>query len=749
MKRILLILVFGLFLISFASAQFSVLDVNITYGNNLSTSDTSDGVVFRVASSNLFLFKVNKHPTSTAQKCDVYNNATGVLLTSQNFVGNTCITNLTLSSGTAYRISANATGTRRYTFEPPFNPTYAFGNFTGGCFGGGCSNPAGTQYNIQNITVSNQTAPIDLVLNPQISYGLNNFNFTSNISSPTNTLKNATLQVWFNNGTIFNMTNITISGNTNNTSFSLYNVSLGQYKWNVLGCNINNTCANAPTNLTFSSGLFTEEFSYMLLEGQNAGINLSITFTGIDNSLLALLNWNNTISVPSKNIINSTTIKFVSNFVVPVGTGNSSGVNITHFWRFYLPDGSLNDTTPNQIQNVFSLGFDNCATFSNLLFNYTLYDEDTTLLINGTTLNGTIEVDLDAISLADTSQVTNFSRTYNQTNNARVCISSIASGFRIDSQVRYTANGYVVEFHNIQNASLSASNFPQHIRLFPLLASRSQEFLVTFKDTNFAPVRDALITITRKYVGEGLFRSVESPLTNADGQALTHMVLGDVIYTIVVSKNGKNLGTFDNIVPFCNNVATGDCTINLNAFTTGTSPTNFNTFRNLSYNIEFNKTARTITSIFLTLDGSVSTINLTGTLFDNRGNTTACSTALTTSSGTIICTIPASIGNSTIRAVLYKDGAFVTSGLFSLTDDEETGFGSTGLLIGAILFITIPLMMISSGAGIVVGSILGLIFIGLLNLYTGGGIIGVGSALIWFIIAGVIILWKINDRRGS
>lgn len=573
------------------------------------------------------------------------------------------------------------------------------------------------------------------------------FNASANFASGTiNGLRNATLYLYKGN-TLFNQTTINMTGSINNSLFYVSGFTVDNYKWNVRFCANDSTdtyCFAGTNNFTFTSGKFTEEFENTLIEGQSTGVNLNITIDGIDQNILALLIWNNTQTIPTKNIINSTRIRFTSNFVVPVGIGNSTGVNISHHWRFYLSDNSLNDTTTSKEQTVYSLGFDNCTTFSSLLFNYTMYDEDTLDLVNGT-----IEVSLSATSLADTSQITNFSNAYNNTNNALICISSIASGFKIDSQARYTASNYVVEFQNIQNSTLSASNFPQHIRLFPLLSSRSQEFLVTFKDTNFAPVKDALITITRKYVGEGLFRTIEAPLTNADGQVLSHMVLGDVIYTIIVLKNGVLLGTFDNIVPFCNNVATGDCSINLNAFTTGTRPTNFNTFRNLSYNIIFNKTARTITSTFNTLDGSVATVNLTGTLFDNRGNTTACSTALTTSSGSIICTIPASIGNSTIRAILYKDGQYVTSGLFSLTDDTETGFGSTGLLMMVILYITVPLMMISSGAGIVIGAILGLIFAGLLNLYTGGGIIGIGSALIWFIIAGVIILWKINDRRGS
>lgn len=574
------------------------------------------------------------------------------------------------------------------------------------------------------------------------------FNSTLSVGS-SQTLRNATLNLWFTNGTIALRSNVSLSGIIGNAIFNITNLTnLGSYRWNVFGCSSNNICNWANSNFTFTLGSFDEDFETTLIEGQSTGISLNITFDGVNQNLLASLNWNNTLSTPTKEIVNSTRIRFTSNFVVPVGTGNITGRPITHYWRFYLPDGTINGTTTNQTQNVFSLGIDNCSTFTDLLFNYTMYDEDTITLINGTATNASIEVEVNLQSLADPTQTTNLSRTYSNTNNARVCISEIASGFRVDSQVRYTASSYVVEFYNIQNSTLSATNFPQHIGLYPLLSSRSQEFLVTYKDENFVPLEDALITVTRKYIGEGLFRTVEGPLTNEDGQALVHLVLGDVIYTIQVSKDGELLGTFDNIVPFCTNVATGECTINLNSFSTGIPATNFNTINNLSYAFTFNKTTRTLTSIFTTTDGSVALINLTGVVFDNRGNNTACTTSVQTSSGSLSCVIPVSIGNTTVRATLYKNGQFITNAFVSLTDADDTNFGTTGIVLMLLMYLCIGFMFIGTPEGIVIGSILGFIFAALLNLYNHGGIIGITGTIIWLIVAGAILLWQINKLRN-
>jgi hypothetical protein len=518
----------------------------------------------------------------------------------------------------------------------------------------------------------------------------------------------------------------------------------GSFKYNFLFCRLS-VCEYAPNNFTFAVGNFTEQFDLTITEGQSTGLSLNATFEGIDTNLLAHIIWNNTIYSASKSIIGSDLVQFSSTFVVPEGSGTNIGNNITHNWRYWLPDGSVNATTDPQNQTVFSLEADNCDVLTEVLINYTMYDEDTLELIPSNQ-NPSIEVDLEIVSDLDPNIVFEFSDTYNSSS-ALVCVSSITSGFTVNAVAQYTALDYVVEFLNMQNVSLSTSNFPKNISLYPLLSTRSQEFLINFKDSNFAPVERALITVTRKYIGEGLFRTVEAPLTNVDGQAIVHLVLGDVIYTIQVSKDGVLLGNFPNIVPFCVNVATGDCTINLNALSSGTSPSNFVTVLGSAFNFVFDKVARTITAVFSTLNGDVSEYNLTATVFDNRGNNTFCSKTQTTSSGSIICNIPISIGNTTILAELYKDGVFLGYQTFNLQDSSDADFGTSGLIMMLILYITIPLMMISSGIGIVIASILGMVFAGILNLYTGGSILGVSSTIIWFIIAGGILIWKINQKK--
>ncbi|KKK97106.1 hypothetical protein LCGC14_2656090, partial [marine sediment metagenome] len=85
----------------------------------------------------------------------------------------------------------------------------------------------------------------------------------------------------------------------------------------------------------------------------------------------------------------------------------------------------------------------------------------------------------------------------------------------------------------LQNFTLRNSSIPQNINLLDLAVVDSQEFLVTFKSVELLPVAGALIDITRKYINEGVFKTVELPLTDDEGQVIAHLVLSDEIYTFI------------------------------------------------------------------------------------------------------------------------------------------------------------------------------------------------------------------------
>jgi len=419
--------------------------------------------------------------------------------------------------------------------------------------------------------------------------------------------------------------------------------------------------------------------------------------------------------------------------------------NNTFWWNITL-NGFEGSSSKNN-QSVFNFAIDDCSVYGILILNYSLLDEKTQTNLG--TDNTTIKIHAILSSFGTTTEVVNFSQLFNNINPAQVCIGGLQNEtqYTLDVITSYQGKTHEIEYHNIQNFTLSNNTIPQNINLYDINTTESTDFLITFKDENFLLVDNALIDITRYYITDGIFKSVEVPKTDNDGQTIAHLVRNDVIYTIIVSKYGKILATFENKVAVCADYTIGDCIINLNAFTTGTIPTDFKTVGDLTYTLSFDETTRTVTVIFTSVSGANLFVQLNSTKFDALGNKTICSDSITTSSGTLTCTIPDSFGNTTIITELYSGDDLITSSSFSIKEDVFDTFGYVGIIMLLILVMILPFIFISNRNGMIIGTIIGLVIGGLLNLFTGGSMIGIGSYLIWIVIAGGIIIWK--NSQGS
>ncbi len=426
--------------------------------------------------------------------------------------------------------------------------------------------------------------------------------------------------------------------------------------------------------------------------------------------------------------------------------------NVTFYWNISLDDGTIfQSAETNQTVSAFSI--DDCSVQGTLVLNYSLKDEETQSVISiSPTLNSTVDIDVNIFTIDTSTLIINYSARYINDTNPQICIIDEvlnSTQYKMDVVTKYEATSYATEYYNIQSFTLTNNTIPQNINLFDLASADSTEFLITFKDETFALVEGALIDITRYYVDEGLFKTIEIPKTDSDGQTMGHFVQNDVIYTLIISKEGEILATFNDKVAICADATIGDCKMNLNSFSTGVPTTDFDTLYNLNVATTFDEDARRITTIFNTQDGSVTTVQLNATQFTGYGNTTVCSHLLTSSSGTLICDIPESFGNVTVVARLYSSSSpdrLVKIYWFSIEEDAMDIFGYTGIILVFILILTIPFLMISSTIGMIIGTFIGLIIAALLNFYEGGSLLGTGSTIIWAIIAGGIIIWKIAQR---
>jgi hypothetical protein len=282
----------------------------------------------------------------------------------------------------------------------------------------------------------------------------------------------------------------------------------------------------------------------------------------------------------------------------------------------------------------------------------------------------------------------------------------------------------------------------QNITLYSLKGTSSDEFLITLKDSNYLPLTDSLIEITRKYISDGTFKIVEIPKSDSLGKAIGHFVVNDEIYTINVRKNGLLLASYENIQLYC---LTGvDCTLNLNIPSASSLPSSFIGYGNLLYNVEYDDDTKLYTMNFITNDGSATTVNLD--MYVNNVN--VCSQELTQSSGALICALT-SYGNQTARAVIRSDGVTVAEDTVNVGYKKSSFANPIRFLIAGALIPMFVLMGASSvGMGIIF-FILGLILAGGLFMFDTQGWLGTGSFIAFFVIGiliiGIKVVWGRNN----
>lgn len=595
---------------------------------------------------------------------------------------------------------------------------------------------------VENITLSVAlNSPLD-----GSTTGTGNVTFNATVSANFGSILNSTLFLWYNNGTVF-VTNVTnINGTTNDSLFNIYSIPDGAYKWNVRGCVINSTgsrsCGFAGTNYSLFSGIIVNSQVYTNITASGANERFEINLTsGASSPTIATLFYNNTMYAGTILNVVGSNYSISTSITIPVV---STSTNKSFYWVVNLSSGtSFTSNSANQTVNTLSL--DACTTFTQRLLNFSLLDEDTR-----TSLNGTIEVLAKLYTYGTTDLIGSFNNSYSVGggSTAAVCIQAANATYRLDYQTKYYANSsYVIEYKYGQNITITNSSTAQIINLYDLLFARSTAFQIILQNPDLSVIQGAIIDVQRQYIPINSYLSVESPLTDSQGTAIAHLVLEDVYYTFVITKDGQILGTFNSNTVQCQNVVTGDCRINLNLIQANAQLPDFNSYGNVSINFNWLPSNRSLSLTFITTDNAIHTVGWNVTQANNYGNTTICNNALAGTTGTLTCSIPTSYGNTSIIAQIYIDGIYLGYNVFSLDQIPEDVFGGTRVILGLLMFSTLTLLFIGNPIALIIGGVLGMGATFLFHLSDGGTFIGNGSILLWYIVAGFILFNYMRNKR--
>ncbi len=542
---------------------------------------------------------------------------------------------------------------------------------------------------------------------------------------------------WFD----YNGTNVTINGCLtgvkNSTNFILEqdNFNMTVYANDTIGRE-----NSSFTSWSYKVFEINQTFNPNTTEGDTESFEADINLLNGLSVSIALLVYNGTATVGSASTVGNITTLSAEGIIVP---GVTSDVNLTFFWALLLSDSTaINMST--KTQEVFSLGIDNCSTFTNVIINFTNVDEEFQTLLP----NSTIETAINIFSQDRSVTVLNISGSFT-TNPTAICLNNPLTNqtnYIMDVIVKYSAQDHAIEYFNLVDFALNLQTSNQNLTLFDLNLSDSTEFQLTFKGADFIPIENVLVFTERQYIAENVFKTVELPKTDSNGQTVLHLVRDDIIYNLIFVKDGVTLGTFKNIIAFCQDFTIGECILDLAAISDVSAFETYGEFIGITFNSPpiFNSATNLVTFAFTSDDGTAKVVSMSVERRDIFGNQTVCTNSVASSSGTLFCNIGQNLTETVLFTIISIDSDEI---IFNTVVISEGNYGDIGFAMWFILTLTLILMASDSKNGVILVTLLSYLGALSMGLFVGGAV-GLGSSGIWVLVITTAAFWQLNRKRG-
>jgi hypothetical protein len=486
------------------------------------------------------------------------------------------------------------------------------------------------------------------------------------------------------------------------------------------------------------------------VEGFDTTFTLTLNTTSIPTQN-ATFNINGSVYSPTTTTFSADANVFDLVLNIPATFGNTTGVLHDWYWNV---SGSVTGNTETENITVLELGIDDCSAYGEMIFNFSLNDEELNTLVNATA-GSNVEVDLTLTSLTNSTFTLDYSNTWTEDNNPQICIPANVlnnTQWQIDLTVGFSSTDRVWEFWYMDQGTLNATKIYEsfngqtemNIDLMDLETTESTSFLFNYFDNSGLAVDGAMIHPMRKYIGDGVFREVERAKADQNGDTIVHLVEEDVIYFFYITKNGELLYTSSTYTALCQATP---CTIQIEA--SGSSavfPTDWDGIDGGGYSLFASSDTR-IVNLTYAVD-TIQTFNLTVYRYESDGSYSPIDSAISTgTSESIVITVPVIYGNVSLFASVFVEDEFVTSDWIDFSDKLGDRIGTNlALFLASLIILTLGLMAVSSGIGVIVFIILGVAVSGFLGLMTTTLSTGI-SIVIYLIVAGGILLIKLSRGR--
>jgi len=376
--------------------------------------------------------------------------------------------------------------------------------------------------------------------------------FNSTITPLTYNLTNATVYIWYDNGTLFNSTTETLSGNVPVTSsFNISNFIIDDYYWNVFGCQGNgsgNNCSFADNNFTFEWVPFEienvnyEAFSY---ETRNDTFLLNITIDDTVSNLGGFLVYNGS-SYAVENSCSGGLCQMEQTIDIPLisnQTLNSENKSFHWLVTLFGDFGTFSTNTTTYQQNITNINFSH-SDIGEFAVQYSLFNETTTNPVEGDFFSSFNYY----LGRGTVSESRNYS--LDSSSNYSFFINKNLT-FYVNTTIRIE-NGtqqreYFLSKQNYTNITTNQELFLPYTDVTSII--------IEVKDQGLIPLEGYLVKIYRYYPEFATEHFVGSKLTDEFGQIVEKFVENNAKYKFeFYDTNGILKKTSDKITIACRNV---------------------------------------------------------------------------------------------------------------------------------------------------------------------------------------------------
>ena len=566
-------------------------------------------------------------------------------------------------------------------------------------------------------------------MNSTLDFYSGNFNRTYSI-------KNATLYIWNNDGSIFrNVTNTTFLI-YNNTHFSVGSFSIGEYSWNVYLCGTNSTgtkCVFSDTNKSLDWGYSTLStlYSQTSTETSREMLQINISTNSSVTSVSAYLVYGG--NSYSSEILNPTTSNYslLNNIDIPLASQDNQIKNL--YWIIKLTSGGVDhyfNTTINS-QVVSSITFGICSGENNISYiNFSSKSAQNPFpTLNATfksawniwTGEGTIKKN---VSYEDINEnVSSFA----------FCAKPYHNIYTVDADLEYDGTGYSKNYYFISEANIT--NSTTQIPIYMLNESLSTLTVLRVFDSSQSAEEGVTIQIQLYDIGTDTFYLVGMAKTDYNGEDISYLNWYDTLYRFILIKDGSVIkSTNTTKISATPKIFNLDDTLSLD----------FQKFRDFQYSLSFNNVTNNFVLTFTKPSGLVDQGCLRVIKRTASADTQICYICESSTSATLYCNIN-SYGNGTYIAHFYATGSlydlqFIThkigegfsSGIYDLLGNEDATFYAflfSGIVM-AMFFVHPVFGIIGAILGILGAAALGFTQV---EYATFIGIVLIGGVIVWII----------------